>query len=136
VRERGRGRGETILVVEDDEQVRGVTERILRDHGYRVLEAAGGDAALSLAADDPIGIDLLISDVVMPGMNGPDLAARLRELRPSMRVLHMSGYTSGIGGPDRRDELPELIEKPFTAAELVARVRALLSSEPRLPASG
>jgi signal transduction histidine kinase len=136
VRERGRGRGETILVVEDDEQVRGVTERILRDHGYRVLEAAGGEAALSLAADDPIGIDLLISDVVMPGMNGPDLAARLRELRPSMRVLHMSGYTSGIGGPDRRDELPELIEKPFTAADSVARVRALLSSEPRLPASG
>jgi len=134
VRERGSGRGETILVVEDDAQVRGVAGRILRDHGYRVLEASGGEAALSLAADDPIGIDLLVSDVVMPGMNGPELAERLREARPSLRVLHMSGYTSGIGGPDPQLTLPELIEKPFTADELVARVRKLLS-EPKLPAA-
>jgi signal transduction histidine kinase/CheY-like chemotaxis protein len=131
VRERGSGRGETILVVEDDAQVRGVAGRILRDHGYRVLEASGGEAALSLAADDPIGIDLLVSDVVMPEMNGPELAERLREARPSLRVLHMSGYTSGIGGPDPRLTLPELIEKPFTADELVAHVRKLLS-EPKL----
>jgi two-component system cell cycle sensor histidine kinase/response regulator CckA len=120
------GRGETILVVEDDDQVRGIVCRILRLHGYRVLEAGGGEQALELAGREPGEIDLLLSDVVMPGMSGVELADHLRRAQPGVRVLHMSGYTSGIAGPDPRATLPELIEKPFTAAELLARVRSLL----------
>jgi two-component system cell cycle sensor histidine kinase/response regulator CckA len=128
------GRGETILVVEDDQQVRGIAGRILREHGYHVVEASGGEEALHAAASEPRGIDLLLSDVVMPGMSGPELADHLRRAQPGVRVLHMSGYTSGIGGPDPRTALPELIEKPFTSVELLARVRTLLG-EPELSAS-
>jgi two-component system cell cycle sensor histidine kinase/response regulator CckA len=127
------GRGETILVVEDDDQVRGIAGRILREHGYHVIEASGGAEALGLAAREAGGIDLLLSDVVMPGMGGAELADRLRRAQPGVRVLHMSGYTSGIGGPDPRTVLPELIEKPFTAAELLRRVRALLGEAELYP---
>ncbi|MEA2409369.1 MAG: two-component system, cell cycle sensor histidine kinase and response regulator CckA [Thermoleophilaceae bacterium] len=120
------GEGETILVVEDDEEVRGVAGRILRQHGYQVVEAAGGEEALELAARETGEIDLLVTDVVMPGMNGPELAERLRELQPGVRVLHMSGYTAGIGSPHPGATLSDLIEKPFTGAELLERVRKLL----------
>ena len=113
--------GETILVVEDNDQVRRLTCRILRSNGYRVLEATDGERALALAADREI--DLLLSDVVMPGMGGVELAERLRTERPGLRVLHMSGYTSL---PEAAAAAAELIEKPFTAEELLARVRALL----------
>jgi two-component system, cell cycle sensor histidine kinase and response regulator CckA len=129
------GRGETILVVEDDDQVRGIAGRILREHGYRVIDASGGEEALRVAASEPDGIDLLLSDVVMPGMSGAELADHLRRAQPGVRVLHMSGYTSGIGGPDPRTVLPELIEKPFTGAELLRRVRELLG-EPELSPVG
>jgi two-component system, cell cycle sensor histidine kinase and response regulator CckA len=126
--------GETVLVVEDDDQVRGIASRILQAHGYRVLEAPGGHAALELAEREPRDIDLLLSDIVMPGMSGTELADQLRLARPGVRVLHMSGYTSGMEGPGGRAKLPDLLEKPFTASELVTRVRALLG-EPELSAS-
>jgi signal transduction histidine kinase len=118
------GRGETILVVEDNQQVRCIATRILRDRGYHVIDAPGGEAALRAAASERI--DLLLSDVVMPGMSGPELAEQLRKSQPGVRVLHMSGHAAGAGGPDARPALPDLIEKPFTSAELLARVRALL----------
>jgi two-component system, cell cycle sensor histidine kinase and response regulator CckA len=127
------GRGETILVVEDDVQVRGVAGRILREHGYEVLEACGGAEALRIAESAPRPIDMLVSDVVMPGMSGPELAGRLRDLWPELPVLHMSGYSSGIGSHDAGG-LPELIEKPFSAADLLARVRQLLGDEVSAPA--
>jgi signal transduction histidine kinase len=122
----GNGHGQTILLVEDDDQVRGVAQRILSTHGYRVLEASGGVQALARVAREPRPIDLLLSDVVMPGMSGVELAEHLRRLQPGVPILHMSGYTSGVGGPDTHASLPELIEKPFSATELVARVQALL----------
>jgi two-component system cell cycle sensor histidine kinase/response regulator CckA len=128
--------GETILVVEDDQQVRGIAGRILREHGYRVIEAAGGEEALRAVAGEPGPIDLLLSDVVMPGIGGPELARHLQQIQPGVRVLHMSGYTSGIGGPDQGAALPELIEKPFTAAQLLARVRALLGEAELSPTAG
>jgi CheY-like chemotaxis protein len=127
------GRGELILVVEDDPQVRGIASRILSTHGYRVLEAAGGEEALSVAAREPRPIDLMLSDIVMPGMSGAELAEQLRRAQPDVRVLHMSGYTSGIGGPDLRVSFPELIEKPFSSAELLERVQSLLA-EPQVSA--
>jgi signal transduction histidine kinase/ActR/RegA family two-component response regulator len=120
--------GETILVVEDNDQVRGIASRILLAHGYRVIEAPGGAAALELAAGER-QVDLLLSDVVMPGMSGPELADRLRAAQPHTRVLHMSGYTSGIDVPGGPEGTLDLIEKPFTAAELLTRVRSLLDRQ-------
>jgi signal transduction histidine kinase len=125
-------RGETILVVEDDDQVRRVASRILNRNGYRVLEAPDGEGALALAEREPDRIDLLLSDVVMPGMSGTELADRLLGLRPGLRVLHMSGYSADAAAPGGL--VTELIEKPFEATELLARVRSLLG-EPELSAS-
>jgi CheY-like chemotaxis protein len=119
----GAGSGETILVAEDNDQVRRLACRILRTNGYLVLEAPGGERALQVAAQSPRKIDLLLSDVVMPGMGGLELAARLQRELPGLPVLHMSGYTSM---PQASAAPAELIEKPFTAAELLARVRSLL----------
>src|SRR5664279_3658161 len=82
----------TILLVEDDAAVRQVTRAVLEIGGYRVLEADGPAAAERVASDGEIAIDLLLTDVVMPGMNGADLARRLRELRPELAALFMTGY--------------------------------------------
>jgi CheY-like chemotaxis protein/two-component sensor histidine kinase len=125
------GSGETILVAEDNDQVRRLACRILRSNGYRVLDAADGEQALQLAAQSGHQVDLLLSDVVMPGIGGVELAERLSRARPGLVVLHMSGYTSM---PDSAGAPTELIEKPFTADELLGRVRALLG-EPELSAS-
>ena len=121
----GAGRGETILVVEDDQQVRGVAGRILAAHGYAVIEAEGGEDALAVVAAGE-HVDLLLADVVMPGMSGVELAERLRRTQPELPVLHMSGYANGNSGRDLSLELPELLEKPFSATDLLVRVRALL----------
>ena len=121
----GAGRGETILVVEDDQQVRGVAGRILAAHGYAVIEAEGGEDALAVVAAGE-HVDLLLADVVMPGMSGVELAERLRRTQPELPVLHMSGYADGNSGRDLSLELPELLEKPFSATDLLVRVRALL----------
>jgi CheY-like chemotaxis protein len=105
--------------------------RLLSKAGYRVLEAAGGAEALSLAERQPGRIDLLLTDVAMPGMSGKELAERLRQARPDVRVLYTSGYPSeviaryGVVGPD----VP-LLEKPFTRAELLQEVRRVLSPAP------
>jgi CheY-like chemotaxis protein len=93
-----------------------------------VLEAADGEQALGVAAQSGHEIDLLLSDVVMPGVGGVELAERLLRERPGLLVLHMSGYTSM---PDSAAAPAELIEKPFTATELLSRVRSLLG-EPEL----
>ena len=117
------GNGETILVAEDNHQVRRLACRILRSSGYRVLEARDGEDALKVAALPGPTIDLLLSDVVMPGIGGVALAERLLRERPGLHVLHMSGHTSL---PDSAAGPLDLIEKPFTAAELLARVRSRL----------
>ena len=118
---------ETVLVVEDEAPVRAVTVRALAAAGYKVLVAGAGREALALAAREAGPIHLLVTDVVMPGMGGPDMASALGRLRPGLRVLFVSGYTRD--SLDLRGELPpgfELLPKPFTPAVLLERVRAVL----------
>jgi two-component system, cell cycle sensor histidine kinase and response regulator CckA len=118
---------EMILLVEDEPALREVTRRILLGAGYRVLVAADGVEALELAATHGPGIDMLLSDVVMPQMNGPQLAVELLALRPSIRVLLMSGFAEPIldaGG--HLDPGVALIEKPFSGPALLATVAQIL----------
>jgi PAS domain S-box-containing protein len=122
-----RGGSERVLVVEDDEALRRLLTRILAAAGYEVSVAANGDEAwaLAAAADEPV--DLVVSDVVLPGVGGVELVARLREKFPRARALLMSGYTEeAIGGALAAGTA--FLGKPFTAAELRARVRDLLDS--------
>jgi PAS domain S-box-containing protein len=114
------GDTQKLLLVEDEGAVRGVLERILTGHGYDVLTAAHPGEALALARAGA-SIDLLITDVVMPGMSGPTLAARMTELQPGLPVIFISGYTQ------RPDELPSgarLLMKPFSRAALLCEVAA------------
>jgi len=121
---------ETILLVEDEEQVRTVAGAILRAQGYRVLEAENGDAALALSARHEGDIQLLLTDVVMPGIEGPALTERLSKERPGLRVLYTSGYTQGaIMQHFLVDGSPALLQKPFTPESLLRKVRAVLGGE-------
>jgi PAS domain S-box-containing protein len=122
---------ETVLVVDDEPLVRAVTVRALTAAGHRVLVAGSGAEALALAGREPGPIGLLVSDVVMPGMSGPEVAAALCRQRPGLKVLLVSGYTRDA--ILERGSLPigtELLEKPFTPPELLQRVRALLDAVP------
>ena len=128
---------ETILLAEDDPQTREVTRRILAKRGYTVLEADSGSDALRLAKTHPRQIHLVISDMMMPGIGGGELAAQLSRLRPKTAFLLMSGYT----GPDmlRRngadDNTLAFLEKPFTSSSLLAAVRRALDNIPLAPAA-
>jgi PAS domain S-box-containing protein len=121
------GGTETVLVVEDARNVRRMIVRTLQSNGYQVLEASTGDEALRLAEAYPERIDLLVTDIVMPGMRGSVLAARLRALRPPLKTLYMSGYT-----PDTQTDFSRLdtgsafLPKPFVGDDLARTVRALL----------
>ena len=118
---------ETVLVVEDDAQLRQLTRKLLEHHGYRVLAAESADAALALAAGEAQAIDLLLTDIVMPRVNGVDLARRLQEKRPGMRVMFTSGYTGRSLEASGVLEHPDaFIEKPFTADDLARQVRVVL----------
>jgi DNA-binding response OmpR family regulator len=120
-----RGFGETILLVEDDSSLRRVVRTILEQAGYAVLDAGAGQDAIALAGRHLGKIDVLLTDVVLPVFSGPELASRLKELRPDMRVLFMSGYPDErIAGHDMHHGEP--IGKPFTAEALTERVRATL----------
>ena len=118
---------ETVLLVEDENGVRQLSKRILCNAGYRVLEAANGDEAERVFADHADSIDLVVTDVIMPGCGGRELVTRLRVQAPTLRVLYMSGYTEQVAvhktGIDRG--LP-FLEKPFTGADLVRQVREAL----------
>ncbi|MDT5043111.1 MAG: two-component system, cell cycle sensor histidine kinase and response regulator CckA [Actinoplanes sp.] len=121
------GHGETLLVVEDEAALRDVAGRILSGAGYQVLAADGGDQALELAARHDGEIDLLVSDVVMPGMLGKELAERLAGVRPDTRVLYMSGYAQPVlASQGTLEPGVALLEKPFTAADLLSAVRRRL----------
>jgi len=118
---------ETILLVEDEEQVRKLARSMLQRRGYRVLEAASPAAAEELLRQHRDGIDLLLTDVVMPQMSGAELASRVRAARPGIKVLYMSGYTdSGIVQQGFLAEDTPYIQKPFTAAGLAKKVREVL----------
>ena len=123
------GHGETLLVVEDEDALRDVAGRILTGAGYRVLVAEGGAQALELAERHDGKIDLLVSDVVMPGMLGKELAERLVVARPGTRVLYMSGYAQPVlASQGTLDPGVVLLEKPFTANDLLAAVRSRLDT--------
>jgi two-component system cell cycle sensor histidine kinase/response regulator CckA len=124
-----RGTG-TILVVEDEERVRNLACIILRKYGYQVLEAPNGADALALSEQHPEPIDLLLTDVVMPRMSGPQLAERLVAARPTIKVLYMSGYIGGL--TDQQASLvsgAEFLQKPITPETLAQRVQEVLASE-------
>jgi len=119
---------DTILIVEDEDPVRAFAARALRLRGYNVLEANGGEAALETVRNHPRPIDLLVSDVVMPGMDGPTLARAARRLRPEMRVLFMSGYAGGaFARSDQKPEDVHFLAKPFGLKQLAAKVKDVLS---------
>jgi len=121
----------TVLLVEDEEAVRGFARAVLASGGYRVLEAAAGAEALEIAHAAGEPIDLLLTDVVMPGMSGKDLAERLAGAYPGLRVLFMSGYTENAIAPRGVVEKgTTLIQKPFGAEELLARVLEELERRP------
>jgi CheY-like chemotaxis protein len=121
----------TILVVEDADDLREVTERILTKNGYHVISAANGHAALEATKNYAGTIDLLLTDVVMPRMQGDELAVRLAAVRPGVRVLYMSGYAEPILGDDGTlGEGVLLLEKPFTEHALIAKVIDALHAAP------
>jgi PAS domain S-box-containing protein len=124
------GGSETILLVEDEDVVRGLARKILEHAGYHVLEASRGEEAVRLFHQQAQPIDLLLTDVVMPETSGKEVADRLTELLPGLRVLFMSGYTDeAIVHHGVLDSNVEFIQKPFTPAALVRKVRAVLDSE-------
>jgi signal transduction histidine kinase/CheY-like chemotaxis protein len=124
------GRGETVLVVEDQDAVRAVASRILTTNGYKVVEAKDGAdalAAMETERDDPIR--LLLSDVIMPKMSGLELGERVARSNPHLKVLFMSGYSEALrsNGADLDDGVV-LLQKPFTQKELLAKVREVLDA--------
>jgi DNA-binding response OmpR family regulator len=116
---------ETILVAEDEESLRVLIEIVLRRLGYTVLLAANGAAAIQIARSQPI--DLLITDVVMPGQSGFDLAMSVRAINPGTRVLMMSGYSSAALEPHGLVAGDKLLQKPFTPGSLAQAVRDALT---------
>ena len=131
-----RGGSETILIVEDEDLVRALATRSLRERGYRVIEARHGVDALRQLERQRTGVDLVILDVVMPEMGGRELARRLATLRPTLPVLFMSGYTGedviqrGLLEPGA-----PFLQKPFTPDGLATKVREMLDSVARAPAA-
>lgn len=118
------GGEEVILLVEDEPRVRALAERCLSKLGYRVVTAPDGERALAVASSTP-RLDLLLTDVIMPHVGGPELSTRLRERRPTVKTLFMSGYTDDLL---HLDEGVELLRKPYTLAQLAERVRAVLDA--------
>ena len=120
----------TVLLVEDEEEVRALTRDVLEMRGYVVLEALDSADALRLGETHPGRLDLLITDVVMPRMNGPELARRLRARRPELRVLCMSGYPEGGQHEVAADAgaWNAWLQKPFSPDGLISKVRECLTS--------
>jgi CheY-like chemotaxis protein len=128
------GRGETILLSEDEEGVRDLAREVLEAYGYTVLPTPGGAEALALARQHPGPLHLLLTDVVMPHMSGRELAERVRQLRPDIRVLFMSGYTDeALGRHGVLEPGTLLLQKPFTPGGLVRGVSEALTEQPADP---
>ena len=115
-----------ILLAEDETRVRMLTQRVLEAQGYRVLSATDGQGALQLASDPSLQLDLLVTDVVMPGMSGPDLARRLREARPELPVVYMSGYADQGLALEAAATGGAFLSKPFETETLERLVQAAL----------
>jgi CheY-like chemotaxis protein len=121
------GGSETILLVEDEESVRQLVRETLEARGYHVLEAGNGNAALALAAKYSKAIDLVITDVVMPGLNGHELVEQLLPARTGIKVLYLSGYAQdAFAGPRAAEDQKAFLQKPFTLQSLSRKVREVL----------
>ncbi len=126
---------ETILLVEDEDEVRAVLNQILISKGYRVLQASSGEEALILSRLHRGVVHVLLTDVTMPEMKGPELAQRLRSERPQTRVVFMSGYNDELlsdGGPGS----PVCLQKPFSPQLLGETLRAAIDVAADLPVAG
>jgi CheY-like chemotaxis protein len=122
------GGTETILIVEDQSEVRELTAKVLRQYGYRILESANGSEALRLCEARRDEIHMMITDVIMPGMSGRDLADKIAALHPDIRVLYISGYTAElICHDDITGSAFAYLQKPFTPLALACKVRAILN---------
>ena len=123
----GSEQSETILVVEDDADVRAYLAEVLRGLDYRVIATTNAKAALDLLRQTERQIDLLFTDIVMPGGNGRDLAKEAEQHRPGMQVLYMTGYSrNAVVHQGRLDEGVDLLQKPVSQAQLATRVRVAL----------
>jgi CheY-like chemotaxis protein len=121
---------ETVLLAEDEEPLRKLAQMFLVESGYHVLSACDGQSALELGRKHAASIDLLVTDVVMPGMNGRILAERLATSNPGMRVLYISGYTDAfIAGHGVLEPGTHLLHKPFTQETLTRKVREILNAK-------
>jgi CheY-like chemotaxis protein len=121
------GPRETILLVEDEEFVRNVTQEVLEMEGFKVLGAATGTEAIEMLAKDHTRVDLLLTDVVLPGINGRDLAARMSEMQPGLKVIFMSGYTdNAVLKNSVAESTTPYLQKPFTLDALVTKVHETL----------
>ncbi|GIE85608.1 hybrid sensor histidine kinase/response regulator [Actinoplanes regularis] len=125
---------ETVLFIEDDPAVRALTERVLRTAGYRVLTGANGRQALAIVQENP-GIDLLVTDVIMPGMNGGQLAKRITAQLPGLPVIFTSAHTRGVLTLTRDDPTVAFLEKPYTATGITQKVRAVLDARANVAAT-
>jgi two-component system cell cycle sensor histidine kinase/response regulator CckA len=129
---------ETILVVDDEAELLAMVREMLEGAGYRILEAADAEAALRIAASHAEPIDLLLTDVMMPGMSGSALAQQVSRDRPETKILYMSGFTlvpahQAVSEGDQGLEAGSpIIAKPFTIESLTAKVREVLDSKPPL----
>ena len=123
----------TILVVDDDPWVRGLARDVLAREGYRVLEASDGQDAIRVSAEHPGPIHLLLTDVMMPGMNGCDLATGLSALLPGLKVMFMSAYDRDFLVARGLNPVGPVIAKPFTIVYLTRRVQMVLGDR-RAPA--
>src|SRR5690606_8449570 len=120
------GGNERLLLVEDERLVREFAERILRSQGYEVVTAENGEDALRLI-DGRIEFDLLVTDVVMPGISGTELASRLREQHPELRVVFTTGYPGNLHFLEEiESDHSHWLQKPYSARELAQAVRSLL----------
>jgi DNA-binding NtrC family response regulator len=118
---------QTILLVEDEDAVRVVVGTVLRRQGYRVLDTAHPNTAREIFDQQPDAIDLLLTDIVMPGMNGPALAQRLVAVNPGLRVLFISGYSDLTLPLASCNPHVSFLSKPFAASVLLAKVRDVLA---------
>jgi len=125
---------ETILLVEDEANLRYLARQFLEKQGYKVIEAADGAVAMQIAVAHEATIHLLLTDVIMPGMNGRELAQRIAEIRPNVKILYMSGYTENvIGHNGMLDAGVRLLQKPFNLRDLKTKVREVLDATPTPP---
>src|SRR5579862_49860 len=125
---------ETILLVEDEANLRYLARQYLEKQGYKVIEAADGAVAMQIAVAHDKVIHLLLTDVIMPGMNGRELAQRISEIRPNVKILYMSGYTENvIGHNGMLDAGVRLLQKPFNLRDLRSKVREVLDATPTPP---